>query len=78
MSLAVGLFSALAVSPAGAQTVRSYCLTGIDQELGHCDYATFEACRLAGAGYGSCIASEQPVSGSLSAATAAPAAKRRK
>jgi hypothetical protein len=77
ISLALGLFGVLAVSTANAQTVRSYCLTGVNGELGHCDYSTFEACRVASAGYGTCIASEQPVSGGP-AAGAAPAATKRK
>ena len=79
ISLALGLFGVLAVSTANAQTVRSYCLTGINGELGHCDYLTFEACRVDGAGYGTCVASERPVSGEPAAATvAAPAATKRR
>ena len=82
IALALASTGALSVSvlaPATAQTVRSWCLTGINGELGHCDYATFEACRVAGAGYGICVASEQPVAGwSAAASPAVPAAKRRR
>jgi hypothetical protein len=79
ISLTLALLGVLTLSHANAQTVRSYCLTGINGELGHCDYYTFEACRVAGAGYGICVASEQPVSGASVATTAAaPVAKRRR
>jgi Protein of unknown function (DUF3551) len=78
ISLALGLFGVLTVSTANAQTVRSYCLTGINGELGHCDYPTFDACRVDGAGYGTCIASERPVSGESAAAAAVPTTKRRR
>ena len=74
-----GMLSLATLSPANAQTVRSYCLTGINGELGHCDYSTFEACRLDGAGYGTCIASERPAWGGPAAtATAAPRATKRR
>ncbi len=79
ISLALGLFSVLTLSTAKAQTVRSYCLTGINGELGHCDYPTFDACRMDGAGYGICVASERPVRGEpVASVTAAPAATKRR
>ena len=80
LSLAsAGALSVVTPAPATAQTVRSWCLTGLNGELGHCDYQTFEACRVAGAGYGICVASERPVGGSSAAAsTTVPAATKRR
>jgi hypothetical protein len=76
-----GMASMAAQSSASAQNARSYCLTGGGGELGRCGYPTFEACRLDGAGYGTCIASERPAWGapaSTAATTAPTAAKRRR
>jgi hypothetical protein len=83
MSLALaltGMLSVAALSPVQAQTVRSYCLTGGGGELGRCGYPTFEACRLDGAGFGTCIASERPAWGDAagSEATVPTGAKRRR
>jgi hypothetical protein len=71
-----GLLSVAVLSPASAQTTRSYCLTGAGGELGLCGYPTFEACRIDSAGYGTCAASEQPAWGE--ATTKAPAQAKRK
>jgi hypothetical protein len=74
-----GMLLAASASPASAQTARSYCLTGGGGELGRCGYPTFEACRLDGAGYGTCIASERPAWDEPAAtATAAPRATNRR
>jgi len=71
-----GTLSLATPYPASAQA-RSYCLTGGGGELGRCGYPTFEACRVDGAGYGTCIASERPAWGEPVAA-APTAAKRRR
>ena len=73
-----GMLLAAQASPASAQTARSYCLTGGGGELGRCGYPTFEACRLDGAGYGTCIASERPAWGEPTATAAPKATKRRR
>jgi hypothetical protein len=81
MSLALaltGLLSAAALWSASAQTARSYCLTGGGGELGRCGYPTFEACRVDGAGYGTCIASERPAWGEAAGAAGAPTQSKRK
>ena len=79
-SALAGLLSAAVLSSADAQTARSYCLTGGGGELGRCGYPTFEACRIDGAGYGTCIASERPAWGAATgtATTAAVPTKRRR
>jgi hypothetical protein len=79
VSIGLAMAGMLLASPACAQTARSYCLTGGGGELGRCGYPTFEACRLDGAGYGTCIASERPAWGEPAAtATAASAATKRR
>jgi hypothetical protein len=72
--------SPAALSSAHAQNARSWCLTGGGGELGRCGFPTFEACRLDGAGFGTCIASERPAWGEPAATTetTTPGAKRRK
>lgn len=79
VSIGLAMAGVLLASPASAQTARSYCLTGGGGELGRCGYPTFESCRLDGAGYGTCIASERPAWGEPAAtATTAPAATKRR
>ena len=74
-----GVLIGAALTDARAQTARSWCLTGGGGELGRCGYPTFEACRLDGAGYGTCIASERPAWGQpASTVTAAPTATKRR
>jgi hypothetical protein len=78
--LALIALTSAAASSASAQTARSYCLTGGGGELGRCGYPTFEACRIDGAGYGTCIASERPAWGQAAgtAATTSVSTKRRR
>ena len=73
-----GVLLGAPLTDANAQA-RSYCLTGGGGELGRCGYPTFEACRLDGAGYGTCIASERPAWGEPAATTTtAPAVTKRR
>ena len=80
MALALASAGTLSVAPhtaATAQTARSYCLISPGGEPGGCGFPSLEACRLDSAGYGSCIASEQPAWAAAAGASTAQTKRKR-
>lgn len=63
-------------SGANAQAARSYCLVHPGGEPGGCGFPSFQACLADSAGFGTCIATDQPAWGQAAAGPAPSTRKR--